>query len=69
MLCVPKKNGDLRTVVDCRKRNDNTLRDVTPFPDQDQIRNDVARAKFRSKIDLSGDGARGTFSPRIDINV
>ena len=53
MLCVPKKNGDLRTVVDCRKRNDNTLRDVTPFPDQDQIRNDVARAKFRSKIDLS----------------
>ena len=53
MLCVPKKNGQLRTVVDCRKRNDNTLRDVTPFPDQDEIRADVARAKYRSKIDLS----------------
>ena len=53
MLCVPKKNGDLRTVVDCRKRNDNTLRDVTPFPDQEEIRADVARSKYRSKIDLS----------------
>lgn len=53
MLCVPKKTGKLRTVVDCRKRNENTSRDVTPFPDQDEIRADVARAKFRSKIDLS----------------
>ena len=53
MLCVPKKNGQLRTVVDSRKRNENTLRDVTPFPDQDEIRADVARAKYRSKIDLS----------------
>ena len=53
MLCVPKKNGQLRTVVDSRKRNENTLRDVTPFPDQDEIRADVARAKYQSKIDLS----------------
>jgi hypothetical protein len=53
MLCIPKKNGKLRTVVDCRKRNDNTVRDVTPLPDQDSIRTDVARAKYRSKIDLS----------------
>ncbi|KIK14683.1 hypothetical protein PISMIDRAFT_17126 [Pisolithus microcarpus 441] len=53
MLCIPKKNGKLRTVVDCRKRNDNTVKDVTPFPDQDQIRMDVAQAKYRSKIDLS----------------
>lgn len=37
MLCIPKKNGKLRTVIDCRKQNDNTTRDVTPFPDQDQI--------------------------------
>ena len=29
------------------------VKDVTPFPDQDQIRMDVARAKYRSKIDLS----------------
>ncbi|KIK12982.1 hypothetical protein PISMIDRAFT_18316 [Pisolithus microcarpus 441] len=53
MLCIPKKNGKIRTVVDCRKRNNNTVKDVTPFPDQDQIQMDVARAKYRSKIDLS----------------
>ena len=53
MLCVPKKNGKLRTPVDLRQRNDNTVRDITPLPDQDQIRMDVARAKYRSKIDFS----------------
>jgi hypothetical protein len=53
LLCIPKKTGKLRTVVDCRQRNDNMVKDVTPFPDQDQIRMDVARARFRSKIDLS----------------
>jgi hypothetical protein len=53
LLCVPKKSGKLRTVVDARKRNDNTHKDVTPFPDQDQIRMDVARAKYRTKIDMS----------------
>ena len=37
MLCIPKKSGKLWTVIDCRKRNDNTVKDVTPFPDQDQI--------------------------------
>ncbi len=47
MLCVLKKDGsDIRTTVDCRKRNENTERDVTPFPDQDTIRLDVARAKL-----------------------
>lgn len=53
MLCIPKKDNSLRTVVDCRKRNENTVKDVTPFPDQEQIRMDVARAPIRSKIDLS----------------
>lgn len=53
LLCVYKKDGRLRTVVDLRQRNDNTVRDVTPFPDQDQIRNDVARARFRTKLDMS----------------
>ena len=53
MMCVPKKSGKLRTVIDGRKRNENTEKDVTPFPDQDEIRNDVARAKYRSKIDMS----------------
>jgi hypothetical protein len=53
MLCVAKKNGKLRTVFDCRQRNANTVKDATPFPDQDRIRNDVARAPYRSKIDMS----------------
>jgi hypothetical protein len=53
LLSIPKKSGKLRTVVDCCKRNDNTVCDVTPFYDQDQIRMDIARAKYRSKIDLS----------------
>jgi hypothetical protein len=42
LLCVPKKNVKLQTVVDVWKRNDNTYKDVTPFPDQDQIHMDVA---------------------------
>src|SRR5258706_1877791 len=53
MLCIPKKSGKLRTVVDCHKCNENTVKDVTPLPDQDRIRMDVARAKYRSMIDLS----------------
>ena len=53
LLCIPKKDGRLRTVVDCRERNLNTIKDLTPFPDQDMIRNDVARAPFRSKLDMS----------------
>jgi hypothetical protein len=53
LLCVPKKDGRLRTVVDARQRNDNTIKDVTPLPDQEVIREDVARAKYRSKVDLA----------------
>jgi len=54
MLCVYKKSGaKLHTIIDGRKKNDNTEKDVTPFPDQEQIRHDVARAKYRSKIDMS----------------
>jgi hypothetical protein len=53
LLCIHKKTGMLRTVVDARKRNDNTIKGVTPFPDQDNIRMDMAKARFRSKIDMS----------------
>jgi hypothetical protein len=54
MLCVFKKDGkSLRTVFDCRKRNDNTVKDAMPFPDQERIRHDVVRAKYRSKLDMS----------------
>ena len=53
LLCIPKKDGHLRTVVDCREHNLNMVKDLTPFPNQDMIRSDVARAPFRSKLDMS----------------
>lgn len=37
LLCVAKKDGKLRTVIDARKRNDNTVKDITPLPDQETI--------------------------------
>ena len=42
MLCIPKKNGTLRTVFNLRQQNENTWKDVTPFPDQDAIHHDIA---------------------------
>ena len=53
MLCVHKKNNMLRTVIDAHQCNDNTVKDITPLPNQDVIRLDVARVKHHSKIDLS----------------
>jgi hypothetical protein len=41
LICIPKKMGKLRTVVDCCQQNNNTIKDVTPLPDQDQIWMDV----------------------------
>ena len=46
MLCISKKNSKLCTVFDLREQNDNTVKDVTPFPDQDIIHNDMARAAY-----------------------
>ena len=53
MLCVLKKNGKLHTVFDLCMQNENTEKDVSPVPDQDTIRHDVARATYRSKLDMS----------------
>src|ERR1700720_2572243 len=54
MLCILKKGrAKLCTVIDGRKQNENTKKDVTPFPDQEQIRNDVARGKYQLKINMS----------------
>jgi hypothetical protein len=53
MLCVPKKNGTLRTIFDLCEQNENMVKDVTPFPDQDIIRSDIARAAYRTKLDMS----------------
>ena len=53
MLCIPKKNSTLRTVFDLRQQNNNTWKDVTPFPEQDAIRHNIAYAQFRSKLDMT----------------
>ena len=53
MLCIPKKNSTLRTVFDLQQQNENMWKDVTPFPDQDAIRHDIVRAKFKSKLDMT----------------
>ena len=53
MLCIPKTNSTLRTVFDLRQQNENTWKDITPFPDQDAIHHDIAQAKFRSKLDMT----------------
>jgi hypothetical protein len=54
MRCMYKKDGaKLRSIIDGHKRNDNMEKDVTPFPDQEQIHHDIARSKYRSKIDMS----------------
>jgi hypothetical protein len=64
LMCIPKKDGRLRMVVDARQRNDNTVKDVTPLPDQEAIREDVARAKYRSKIDLADAYEQVRVEPR-----
>ena len=53
MLCIPKKNGTLWTIFELWQQNENTWKDVTPFPDQYAIRHDIAWAKFRSKLDMT----------------
>lgn len=56
LLAIPKPKADglkLRAVVDKRSINDNTIKDLTPFPDQNIIRRDFARAQFRSKLDMT----------------
>ena len=53
MLCIPKKNGTLRTVFNLQQQNENTWKEVTPFPDQDAIHHDIVRATFRYKLDMT----------------
>ena len=54
MLCVFKKDGvKLHTVIDGCKHNDNIEKNMTLFPNQEQIHHDVAQAKYWSKIDMS----------------
>ena len=53
LLCIPKKDGTLRTVVDARQRNANMVLDVTPMPDMRFLMDSLARNKYRSKINMT----------------
>ena len=53
LLCIRKADGTLRTVIDARNRNANTILDVTPMPDMRMIQEAVARPTYRSKIDMT----------------
>ena len=53
MLCITKKSRKLWIVIDCCKRNGNTVKDMTLFLDQDQIWINITKAKYCSKFDLS----------------
>ena len=34
------------------QQNENTWKDITPFPDQDVIHHNIVQVKFRSKLDM-----------------
>ena len=55
LLCIPKAGAELklRTVIDARERNANTVIDTTPLPNQDLIREAVASHKYVSVIDMT----------------
>ena len=54
MFFVPKKDGRLRMVVDYRHLNSNTINDSYPLPLINQITNELAKARFFTKLDLVG---------------
>lgn len=53
LLCLAKKDGGLRTVIDARQRNANTVLDVTPMPDMRFLMDSLAWCKYQSKIDMT----------------
>ncbi len=53
LLCLAKKDSLLRTVVDARNRNANTVLDVTPMPDMRFLMDSLACNMYRSKIDMT----------------
>ena len=55
LLCIPKTGAELklRTVIDAREKNNNTIIDTTPLPNQDLIREAVASHKYTSVIDMT----------------
>ena len=53
MIPVPKRDGEVRLVVDYREVNKLTQVDKYPLPKLDELLAQVGRAKFLSTLDLS----------------
>ena len=53
LVCVPKKNGNVRLCVDMRKANTEIIRNYYPIPTLDQFLYEVIGAKIFSKLDLA----------------
>src|SRR5437588_1446061 len=53
MFVQEKKDGRISPLVDLRNRNENTIKDNSPIPNQQVNLASVGRAKYHSKIDLS----------------
>ena len=48
-----KEERYIKNCIRSATAEQNTWKDVTPFPDQDAICHDIARATFRSKLDMT----------------
>ena len=53
LLCIAKKDGSLRTVIDMCNHNANTVLDVTPMPKMRYLMDCMAHCKYQSKIDMT----------------
>ena len=52
-MCIPKKDGTLRTIIDACNCNTNTVLDVTPMPNMRYLMDCMAHCKYWSKIDMT----------------
>ena len=53
LICVPKRNGNVRLCVDTRRANTKIIRYYYPIPTLDEILYEVNGAKIFSKLDLA----------------
>ena len=53
VIIVDKKNGDKRSVIDCRKLNKGTVKDSYPLPNVDELIDKCQGAKYFTQLDLA----------------
>lgn len=62
MVCVKKRNGDLRVCMDPKDLNDNIKREHYQIPKREEIMNEMSGAKYFTKLDAS----QGFWQIRLD---